>query len=331
MASFESKRTKAYESDLRWRMVYQSSVQGLTLREIASNLNVDHSTVCRVLKIFEETGNVEPGKSSGRPKTLNVYDEFIIIENVLENPSIYLHEIKEDLRTTTGRELDESTICRFLHRNGFSRQKLRLVAQQRNQELRQRFMTECSAYRPEMFVFVDETGSDRRNAMRKFGYSLVGKTPSVSRLLVRGKCFSAIAALTLDGIIATLVTSNTVTAVTFEEFIVSKLLTKLMPFNGVNPNSILVLDNATIHHVQSVLEVIKDTGCLLLFLPPYSPDLNPIEETFSKIKYELKANDALIQKLPEGGLPDMIQSAFDTVSPEDSYGWFKHSGYIIPA
>ena len=92
------------------------SVQGLTLREIASNLSVDHSTVCRVLKTFEETGNVEPGKSSGRPKCLI----FIII---LENPSIYLHEIKKDLRTTTGRELDVSTICRFLHRNGFSRQK----------------------------------------------------------------------------------------------------------------------------------------------------------------------------------------------------------------
>ena len=101
-------------------------------------------------------------------------------------------------------------------------------------------MTECSAYRPEMFVFVEETGSNRRNAMRKFGYSLVGKTPSVSRLLVRGKRFSAIAALTLDGIIATLVASNTVTAVTFDEFIVS----------NANPNSILVLDNATIHHVQ---------------------------------------------------------------------------------
>ena len=91
-----------------------------------------------------------------------------------------------------------------------------------------------------------------------------------------------------------------------------------MPFNGVNSNSILVLDNATIHHVQSVLELIKEIGCLVLFLPPYSPDLNPIEETFSKIKYDLKANDSLIQKLPEEALPDMILSIFDTFSPEDS-------------
>ena len=110
MASFENKQTKAYGSDLRWCMVYQSCVQGLTLREIACNLNVDHSTVRRLLKIFEETGNVEAGESSGRPKALNVYDEFIVIENVIENPNTYLHEIKEDLRTTTGREVDVSTI-----------------------------------------------------------------------------------------------------------------------------------------------------------------------------------------------------------------------------
>ena len=328
MASFERKRTKAYESDLRWRMVYQRSILGLTLREVASNLNVDHSTVCRVLQIFEETGDVEPGKSSGRPKSWNIYDEFVIIENVLENPSIYLHEIREDLRKTTGRELDESTICRFLHRNGFSRQKLRLVAQQRNQELRSKFMTECSAYSPEMFVFVDETGSDRRNTMRKFGYSLVGKTPSISRLLVRGKRYSAIAALTLHGIIATFVTPNTVTGVTFEQFVESELLTKLMPFNGVNPHSILVLDNAAIHHVDLVTTLIAEIGCLLLFLPPYSPDLNPIEEAFSKIKSHLKASDPIAQQIPEEGFPDLILSTFDTVSPEDSYGWFKHSGYI---
>ena len=101
-----------------------------------------------------------------------------------------------------------------------------------------------------------------------------------------------------------------------------------MPFNGVNSNSILVLDNATTHHMQSVLELIKEIGCLVLFLPPYSPDLNPIGETFSKLKYDLKANDSLIQKLHEEALPDMILSIFDTVSPEDSYGWFKLSGYI---
>jgi len=71
--------------------------------------------------------------------------------------------------------------------------------------------------------------------------------------------------------------------------------------------------------MQSVLELIKEIGCLLLFLPPHSPDLNPIEETFLKIKYDLKANDSSIQKLSEEGLQDLILS-LHTVSQEDSYG-----------
>ena len=105
-------------------MVYQRNVLNLTQREIASNINVDVSTVCRVLQIFEKTGDVEPGKRTGRPTFLTVYENFIIVEKVLENPSIYLHEIREDLRKTTGRDVNESTICRVLHKNGFSRQKL---------------------------------------------------------------------------------------------------------------------------------------------------------------------------------------------------------------
>ena len=101
-----------------------------------------------------------------------------------------------------------------------------------------------------------------------------------------------------------------------------------MPFNGINPHSILVLDNAAIHHVDSVIARIKVIGCLLLFLPPYSSDLNPIEEAFSEIKSQLKASDPIAQQIPEEGFPDLIISTFDTVSAEDSYGWFKHCGYI---
>ena len=57
-----------------------------------------------------------------------------------------------------------------------------------------------------------------------------------------------------------------------------------MLFNGVNPHSIVILDNASIHHVQGIVEMINEVGALVLFLPPYSPDFNPIEEVFSKLK-----------------------------------------------
>ncbi len=76
---------------------------------------------------------------------------------------------------------------------------------------------------------------------------------------------------------------------TFYSFVQSNLIPHLMPFNGVNPHSVVVMDNCTIYHVPEVVKSITDIGALVHFLPPYSPDFNPIEETFAKIKLSLKA------------------------------------------
>lgn len=75
----------------------------------------------------------------------------------------------------------------------------------------------------------------------------------------------------------------------FYNFVQTHLLLNLMPYNGVNPHSLVVLDNCVIHHITEVIASIEDIGALVLFLPPYSPDLNPIEELFSKLKTTLKS------------------------------------------
>ena len=64
---------------------------------------------------------------------------------------------------------------RFLHKNGFTKQKLQLCALQRSEVLRQQFIVDVSVYTPDMLVFIDETGTDRRNTVRNYGYSLRGK------------------------------------------------------------------------------------------------------------------------------------------------------------
>ena len=78
-----------------------------------------------------------------------------------------------------------------MYRSGFTRKKLQTVALQRSEELRQKFVQEMTVYNRDMFVIVDETGSDRRDSLRRYGYSLRAK------LLVRGKRVSAIGALYL--------------------------------------------------------------------------------------------------------------------------------------
>ena len=70
----------------------------------------------------------------------------------------------------------------------------------------------------------------------------------------------------------------------FYNFIERFLLPHLMPFDGHNPHSVLVMDNCAIHHVLSTVEMIYETGAIVHFLPPYFPDYNPIESLFSKVK-----------------------------------------------
>ena len=86
------------------------------------------------------------------------------------------------------------------------------------------------------------------------------------------------------------------------------------------------MDNASIHHVEEVSEIIEEeAGAQLLFLPPYSPDLNPLEEVFSKIKGIMKSNDGLFQasSMPRA----LLTLAFDMVTQEDCHAYVAHAGY----
>ena len=290
--SCERQRTRAYDEDLRWRMVYQVKGLDKTFREVAETLNVDTSTVCRIIALFDSTGNVSKKKyleNSGLKKLTDI-DKLICLEAVIEKPGIYLKEIVAMLAEETGTEVDRTTICRFLHHSGFTRQKLILAAKQRNEVLRCEYLLDMTVYKyhPEFFVFVDETGTDRRDCIRKHGYSLQGKPAVSSKLLVRGQRVSAIVGMSCSGILDFHTSTGTTCASDFHHYVQDALLPYLQPFNGVNAHSVVVLDNASIHHVPHVVSAIESSGALVQFLPPYSPDFNPIEMAFAKAKSTLK-------------------------------------------
>ena len=150
---------------------------------MSSNLGASVSTVRRIGKVFDETGNVDTKDSLTRgqaQKVLSSRDEFLLLELVLELPGVYLHEICQEMHSTTGTHVSEATICRFLQKAGFTRTKIEHVALQRSEELRARYLAEIQQYPA---VFVDKTGADRRDCMRKFGYSLKGKRTRSQKLL----------------------------------------------------------------------------------------------------------------------------------------------------
>ena len=84
------------------------------------------------------------------------------------------------------------------------------------------------------------------------------------------------------------------------------------------------MDNCAIYHIQDIFEYLQSVGVRAIFLPPYSPDLNPIEELFSYIKYYLKEHDEVIQAL-NGDLVEVVRSAFNSITPNHCKAWIRHA------
>ena len=128
-----------------------------------------------------------------------------------------------------------------------------------------------------------------------------------------------------DGIVAVKQTQQTVDSSIFFEFVCGSPLPNLQPFDGTNSHSVVVMDSCSVHRVEEVKELFREAGVLLLFLPPYSPDLTPIELLFSKIKYYLKQHIDTINAIPDPG--PVITAAFNGITSEDCLAWAKHCGY----
>ena len=186
-------------------------------------------------------------------------------------------------------DVDLSTTCRFLHNIGFTRQKLCLVAKQRDEFIHQKYTIDVSIYTSEMFVFLGETGADQRHLIRKCGYSSCGVPLKHNILLARGEQVSGLVFMSMNGLLDVSITKRTADGDTFYEFVQARhLLPQLLPFDGQNPHSVVVMDNCAVHHVQEIVAMIEQVGGIVHFVPQYPPDLNLIEEAFSKVKCELK-------------------------------------------
>ena len=97
--------------------------------------------------------------------------------------------------------------------------------------------------------------------------------------------------MSVNGILDCKAVTGSVDGSVFYDFVQTSLLHHLLPFDGHNPHSVVVLDNCAIHHVEQTIRMIQEVGVLVHFLPPCLPDLNPIVEAFSKVKATLKLLD----------------------------------------
>lgn len=173
-------------------------------------------------------------------------------------------------------------------------------------------------YDPTRLVFIDESGFNLAMAPL-YARALKGQRAYGQVPKNRGENSSLIAALSLDeGISATMTLEGAVDGIAFEVYVREVLAPTL------RLGQIVVLDNLQVHKNQAVRETINARGCELLFLPSYSPDFNPIEQAFSKLKPFVRKHKARTKQ----ALDDAIAAALKAVSLQDVIGWFSHAGYL---
>jgi hypothetical protein len=146
---------------------------------------------------------------------------------------------------------------------------------------------------------------------------------------LRGTKYSILPALSIDGILHLEVLENAITGDDFHRF-VQGLLPHMNEWPL--PRSVLVIDNASIHKVAGIREMVEERGARLLYLPAYSPDFNPIELAFSTIKTWLRTNrDRVNQELESenGVVYNVFWEAVHSVTVEQAKGWYKHCGYHV--
>ena len=152
----------------------------------------------------------------------------------------------------------------------------------------------------------------RRYARAKNGERANDHTP-----LNTGKTTTIVSSIRTDGTTVPMLLSGALNGEKFKVYIEQYLAPTL------HHGDIVVMDNLRCHKVAGITQAIENVGAHVLFLPPYSPDLNPIEQMWSKIKAFLRKVKARSQELLLDALPD----AFASISIQDIIGWFYHDGY----
>jgi transposase len=169
---------------------------------------------------------------------------------------------------------------------------------------------------PQRLVFIDETWATT-NMTRRCGRALRGTRLVDAVPHGHWKTTTLIAALDAAGVRCSMLLDGAVNRLAFEAFVAQVLVPHL------RPGDVVVLDNLSSHKGPNVAALIRAAGAEVLYLPPYSPDFNPIELAFSKIKQALRS---LATRTVEA-LWTLMQSVLDQVSTSDAGGFFQHCGY----
>lgn len=183
---------------------------------------------------------------------------------------------------------------------------------------RQAWWQQISQIDPQQLVFLDESGVTTEMT-RRYGRALRGERVREGAPAGHWHTLTLLGAISLEGVVATMTIESPTDSDVFLSYVEQVLCPRL------RPGQVVVMDNLSAHKNSTVRDCIEQTGARLLYLPPYSPDFNPIEQCWAKIKEHLRAAKARLLDI----LDQAVSEAISTVTAQNAAAWFHHSGYRV--
>ncbi len=307
---------KAYSGDLRERVI-DAVETGASRREAAERFEVSVSSAIKWLQRWRDRRSAAPKPRGG---SISPLEEFAaeVLALIDEQPDLTLVETVTALRKRRIKT-SRSSLWRFLDRHGITLKKACKLPNGSERMWRARAdvgSREQGMLDPARLVFIDETAVStnmvRLRGRAPSGIRVIGAVP-----LGTWKTITFVAALRHNKMTAPMVVEGAMNGEMFLAYVEQCLVPTLQR------NDIVVMDNCRIHLVAGIREAIEKARATLRYLPKYSPDLNPIEMSYSKFK-------ALMRKAAARTVPALnraIRSFIPQISPQECANYFSHAGY----
>ena len=310
---------RAYSQDLRDRVIDAVSSGGESRRSAARRFGVSEASAIKWLQRLERAGDRRCAGTGGhRPSKVKPERDWLMA--ALEaKPDITLAALARQLRDERGVIVDTSMLSRFFLEEGISFKKTVLPCEQERPDVARR-RASWKRYQgridPTRLVFIDETWA-KTNMVRTHGRCRRGQRLNDKAPFGHWKTITFLAALRSDRIDAPCVIDGPINRRSFLAYVEQFLIPTL------KPGDVVILDNLSSHKGALIRKAIRSVGARLLFLPPYSPDLNPIEQVFAKLK-------TLLRKAAERSVEatwKRIGALLDEFTPSECANYLANSGY----
>jgi len=298
---------------------------GATIPEAAEQCSVSISSVVRFLKLHRDTGSVGSAKFGGYKDFALAAHENLVRRLVAGQPDITLAELGDQL-TKRKITVGKSSISRFLHYLELSFKKSLRAAEQDRPDVaaaRRTLQRRQTKFDSKRLVFIDET-SVSTTITRLYGRAPQGERLVQKVLHGNWRTVTFIAALRHNRITAPFVLEGAMNGETFKTYVEQFLAPTL------KKGDIVFMDNASVHMVDGVEEAIESRGAIPFYLPAYSPDLNPIEQLFAKLKSMLRKIAAYSLKQAAYTVDSLcaaIASSLTKISRSECAAYLANSGY----